>query len=78
LYDTFSYAATSAFLEGVLNYNKQCAWPPQVHRMLPGPAGKLQALQAAGRLESATPEALGLSSGGGDEVRMSVQAWQST
>jgi hypothetical protein len=38
--------------------------------MLPGPAGKLQALQAAGRLETATPEELGLSSGGsGDEVR---------
>jgi len=41
---------------------------PRVHRMLPGPAGKLQALQAAGRLESATPEALGLSSTGADEV----------
>jgi hypothetical protein len=42
---------------------------PQVRRVLPGPAGKLQALEAAGRLESCTPEALGLSGGGGDEVR---------
>lgn len=41
----------------------------QVARMLPGPAGKLQELQAAGRLDTATPEALGLSSAGGDEVR---------
>jgi hypothetical protein len=42
---------------------------PRVPRVLPGPAGKLQALQAAGRLETTTPEALGLSNGGGDEVR---------
>lgn len=40
--------------------------------MLPGPAGKLQSLQAAGRLESATPEALGLSIGSGQEVRLAL------
>ncbi|WIA10697.1 hypothetical protein OEZ85_010877 [Tetradesmus obliquus] len=33
---------------------------PQVARILPGPAGKLQQLAAAGALQQATPEALGL------------------
>lgn len=33
---------------------------PQVGRVLPGPAGKLQELAAAGALQQATPELLGL------------------
>ncbi|KAF6254554.1 hypothetical protein COO60DRAFT_302384 [Scenedesmus sp. NREL 46B-D3] len=33
---------------------------PQVARILPGPAGKLQQLAAAGAIQQATPEALGL------------------
>lgn len=47
---------------------------PQVSRVLPGPAGKLQALAAAGRLETATPEALGLSSSTGEEVGRTLVA----
>lgn len=35
----------------------------QVGRVLPGPAGKLQELAAAGALTQATPEALGLKPG---------------
>lgn len=35
----------------------------QVGRVLPGPAGKLQELAAAGALQQATPEALGLKHG---------------
>jgi hypothetical protein len=39
-----------------------CA-PLQVARLLPGPAGKLQQLAAAGALQQATPDALGLHAG---------------
>lgn len=36
---------------------------PQVARLLPGPAGKLQELAASGALQQATPEILGLRAG---------------
>lgn len=40
-----------------------CVINQQVGRVLPGPAGKLQELAAAGALQQATPEALGLNAG---------------
>lgn len=46
------------FLQVQTHSNHACCM--QVARILPGPAGKLQQLAAAGALQQATPEALGL------------------
>lgn len=45
-------------------------------RVLPGPAGKLQELAAAGALQQATPEALGLTAGSTSGISPSQAANQ--
>lgn len=50
--------------------------PLQVGRVLPGPAGKLQELAAAGALQQATPQALGLKPGSVTGVTLSQAANQ--